>query len=212
MNRRRYVSAIGSTLPALVLAGCVSDGTADDGNDNGDPASGIEFSLTPLTYEDEDQWPVSYSASLSGGGYDDPDGPIGIDIRLANVSGGPLSYGERRDAQFHGVRSDDGRFALYPGDWDSLNDEVYEFEGDCWNRTEPYVTTDDYQIGELEPGASPESASVVSATATESCPDTAPQAMTFRTSVTVWESQEDHVDVDDGNEYEWGFELSRTGM
>ena len=207
MNRRTLLSLCG-TVSTLGLAGCVSDNADDPGDDdNGDPGSEGGFSLTPLSFENEEERPVAYSATLTGGGYDDSDGPLGIEVELTNVSDDELSYGERRNARFHGKLSDDGRFALYPGDWNDLDEAKYEFEDGCWNRIEPYLTTDDYQIGELEAGESHRSELVMTAAMTADCPDTVPDEITFTTSVRVWESEEIPSNGDEADQYEWEFRL-----
>lgn len=167
MNRRTYLLSLCGTVSTLGLAGCVSDNADDDsgdpGDDNGDPGSDVGFSLTPLSFENEENRPVAYSATLTGGGYDDSDGAIGIEVELTNVSDDELSYGERRSARFHGKSSDDGRFALYPCAWNDLGEAQYEFENECWNRIEPHLSNDDYQIGELEAGESHRSELVMGA-------------------------------------------------
>jgi hypothetical protein len=225
MNRRTYLNIVGATASTLSLAGCVNgddDGTTGNGTDATDDGtdtdegtatddgngSDIEFSLTPLSYDDEDQRPIAHSATVAGGGYDSSEGPLGISIELTNQSETNVAYGERRTAQFQAQLSDDKQFALYPGVWNELDGQPYEFDDDCWRRTELYVTTEEYQIGELQPGESDGSSLVMTATATEDCPSTVPEEITFRTEFNVWNPEEDE-NMDDGVEYEWGFKLGR---
>lgn len=228
MNRRTYLTIVGATVSAISVAGCVSDGSddgktgddtdaTDDGTDtddgtatddgNGD-RSNIEFSLTPLSYDDEDERPITYSTTVTGGGYDSSEGPLGIRIELTNQSEKPVAYGERRTSQFQGQFSDDEQFGLFPGVWNELDDQPYEFEDGCWRRTEPYITTEEYQIGELEPGESHENSLVMAVAASEDCPIAVPNEITFRTEFSVWNPEEDE-DLDDGVDYEWGFTLTR---
>lgn len=216
LKRRQYLTALGGGLSTIALAGCVSDdddtdadddvGNGDDTDDDNGTDPDTAFSITPL---DDGDLPVEYSVTLVGGGYEDPVTPLGVEIELTNATDEPIAYAERRRALFWTVRSDDERFALYPGDPGDPDESAYEFEDGCWTRTEPFVMTDDYQFGELDAGESHVQTLVLSVATTEECPDSVPDEMTFTTGFKVWESPDEHPDLDEGDEYEWGFSLTR---
>lgn len=204
MNKRQFLGAIGATT-ALVVAGCVGDDGASNGtDDDGETATDTEFSVTPASVDDDR--PISHSVSVAGGGYDDSEGPLTLTVELTNTSEESLAYGERRAALFEGAGSDDGRFSLYPGSWDDFDETQYEFEN-CWNRTEPYVTTADYQIGNLDAGQSHETAVVLAASAQEKCPESTPDELTFSNVTNVSDSDST---TDEGTEYEWSFRLTQN--
>lgn len=208
MNRRRYLATVGGVASTLAVAGCLgddSDDSADDGTDGSDDSSGAEFSLSPDSIDDAS--PVSYSASLGGGGYDDTAGPLSVEITLENTADATVSYGDQRTAQFQGVASEGGRWALYDEDWEDLDEDTYEFDG-CWKRTGLYVATGGAEPGTLAPGDSHERSLVVTTVGTGNCPATTPEEISFVTDINVWEAEEPG-DEEDATTYEWGFTLTR---
>lgn len=207
MNRRTYLTAIGATASTLALAGCLSDDPADDSDDGTGPGD-VTFSVVPGSFDADDP-PVAYSVARTGGSYDTPTGPLGLTVELTNVADESLTYGERRTAQFQAATSADEQFLLYPGTPGNIDEDQYAFEDDCWNRTEPHVTTDDYQTADLEPGESHESPLVLAVASTESCPDTPPADIQFSTGISVWKPAQRAAESDDRTQYDWGFRLER---
>jgi len=218
MNRRRYLSAVGGTVTTL-LAGCVSD---DTGEANGDDSGNDEATDTPTPGDDSDESakfavepvsvgddrPFSYSATVATNQFDTSAGPLSVRIELTNSTDELLTYAEARAAMFEGEKSDEGPFALYPGTSDDIDRELYAFDETCWQRTDGYLVTSDYQTGELEPGDSVGRTLVLTVTPGEPCPETVPREIPFSTEIKVWEGDQ-QIDLEGGTDYEWGFTLTR---
>lgn len=223
MNRRSYLTAAGGTVTTLLLAGCVSDdtddasnGTEDDSQGNGDTDdaspdeteadSATSFSVSPMSFENEDERPFSYSATVVTDQFDTSNGPLSVTVELTNTADEAITFGEARTALFDGVRSGENQFGLYPGSSDDIDEEPYRFEEPCWHRTAGYLRTSEYQTQEIAPGASVDRTVVLAVGPNQTCPEAVPADISFSTEVTVWQAEQS-VDMDGGTAYEWGFEL-----
>jgi hypothetical protein len=224
MNRRRYLTAVGGTVTTLLLAGCVSDDSentsngagndTDDGDTDGTSpdqngsGTGTSFSVSPMSFENEDSRPFSYSATVVTDQFDTSAGPLTVTIELTNTTDDAITFGEARTALFDGTRSAEEQFALYPGSSEDIDEEIYRFDDTCWHRTTDYLRTSEYQTQEIEAGASVDRTFVLAVGPNQTCPEPIPESISFSTEVTVWEAAQP-VDVDGGTGYEWGFSLTQ---
>lgn len=122
----------------------------DDGNGNGnenDPQIEGEHYGIQTTGDVEDS-PLEHEVTLVQPRIDSPEEPLTLEMTVTNTDSETIRYGEKRSALGHYER--DGAFGLHPPNRDASFDE----QTGLWFTTGPIARTTEFQIGELEPGAS----------------------------------------------------------
>lgn len=219
MDRRTFIA--GTTTAVALTAGCLASG--EKGSD-GDPSNesdddGADDSSTALSADTQSYAavgggstggsPLEHEVTVIDGDLHSPDAPLRVEVTVTNTSDDTLTYGERRSTLFWGSRSENG-FTLLPELDSGTSSSIREFdaESEYWVATGPFVTTDDYQVGSLEPDESHSETLSVVVSHREDPPADPPAEISFSAQFRA-PSNVGSAGESESSSSEWGFTLSR---
>ncbi|SFS97016.1 hypothetical protein [Halostagnicola kamekurae] len=219
MDRRTFIA--GTTTAVALTAGCLASGEkgSDDNPSNESDDDGADDSSTPLSADTQSYAavggdsvsgsPLEHEVAVIGGDLRSPDAPLRVEVTVTNTSDDTLTYGERRSTLFWGSRSENG-FTLLPELDSGTTSSIREFdtEAEYWVATGPFVTTDDYQVGSLEPGESHSETLSVVVSHREDPPADPPGEISFSTKFRAPSGVGSAAESESVSS-KWGFTLSR---
>lgn len=212
MDRRVFMTGTAATI--ALTAGCLAteeggsngdpSNESNDGDSNGDPSEGQQY--TVVGDEDIEGSPLQHEVNVLDGDLHSPDSPLRVKVTVTNTSDDTLTYGERRETLFWSARSENG-FTLLPELDAETTSTIHGFdeESEYWVATGPFVTTDDYQVGELEPDETHSETLVLVVSHQEEPPADPPEEISFKTQ---FHAPDDASLETDAPPSEWGFTLS----
>lgn len=235
MKRRDIIAALGTGTVAG-LAGCVterepsdsgddpdegpgSDGTDPDGpeGDGGDDTDGDgggdsdrdgdrpgERHYRAISPALETPRPVQHGIAVTQPDIHSPDVPLTLEVTLENPTERTVRYGERREALCSYLR--DQGFVLLPSE---SREPRYDDETGVWYVDGPIAVTEEFQMGELEPGvAHSQELVLVHEDPDPPAPRAVPAQFDFAAS---FGTETDPDVIPDGSEYTFHFSLVAEG-
>lgn len=200
MKRRTFLSSTAGTSLLFVTSGCLATLTLPDS----------EYEISTTEYWDEtgktgDNRPVSFSATVLGGEYDDDTAPVTVGITMENTSDETWYYRSHDAAGLFGPRvAEDERHQLLPP---HEGEEVGQnFTGRCWNIDIHLVSRGDIPpTHELHSGGATEEVLELVMTPDETCPSNPPAAFEFSTAYAVYSDQKTESRITSGK---WMFSIA----
>lgn len=216
MDRRAFMA--GTTTAVAFTAGCLASGESgsdddpsnesndDESDDSKKDPSEEQQPYTVVGDDTTESSPLQHEVTVRDGDLHSPESPLRVEVTVTNTSDETLTYGERRETLFWGNRSENG-FTLLPELDSETTSAIREFDTESayWIATSPFVTTDDYQVGSLEPDEShSETLSVVVSHQAEP-PENPPTEISFTTRFHAPANVDSETESQPS---EWGFTLS----